>query len=475
MSIRVAFLALLTAALIAAPAAQAGSPGKWTQLGDANLANIDEATLARTPDGVLHVVWTIPAANNDTLVHTAVAPNGTASPPNVVQSGWAGINSVPDLVAAPDGLKLFFGGIRTTNANETNNNLNVATAPADGSTWTLVPGNVAKSDSAYAGDSGAALLSDGTPIESWGGTGAGVFVHRGLDQNTPNFPLQSQLGGCCGYSPDIGVDAKNGAAFVVWYSNATNNLGVFAQSLDPGTGTPTGAVAKMPGSSTLFNGAQNSSQQLQRTPIAARVGGGVYVAYPGGYPTTTQVRLWRIADSKSAVLATSKSDHIVGLAADPDGRLWVFWVERSSSPQVFARRSNKSATKFGPAVKIKPPAAQQSAYKIDGNAQSGALDLVVLFGGPSSQQAQWHAQLLPGLAITAKPAKIAGGKSTAVKFTVSDPDPVKGAKVSAGGKSATTDGGGHATINLGPTKAKKITASAKKAGYTGGSIKIKVK
>jgi hypothetical protein len=475
MPIRLACLALLVSVLVAAPAAQAGSPGKWTQLGDANLANIDEATLARTPDGVLHAVWTIPAASNDTLIHTAIAPNGTASTPNVIQTGWASINSVPDLLATPDGLRVFFGGIRTTNPNETNDNLNTATAPADGLTWTLVPGNVVKGDSAYGGDTGAALLSDGTPIESWGGTGSGVFVHRGLSEATPNFPLQGQLGGCCGYSPDIGVDAKTGATFVVWISNATGKSGVFAQSLDAGTGTPTGAPAQMPGSTTLYDGNQETSQQLQRVPVAARAGGGVYVAYPGGYPTTTQVRLWRIADSKSAVLATSKHDHIVSLAADPDGRLWVFWVERSSSPQVFARRSNKSATKFGPAVKLKPPAGQQSAYKIDGNAQSGALDLVVLFGGSSPQQAQWHTQVLPGLAVTAKPAKINGDKSTAVRFTVSDPDAVKGAKVSAGGKSATTDGSGRATIKLGPTKAKKLTATVKKAGHTSASIKLTVK
>jgi hypothetical protein len=229
----------------------------------------------------------------------------------------------------------------------------------------------------------------------------------------------------------------------------------------------------MPGSTTLFNGKESSSQQLMRTPIAARAGGGVYVAYSGGYPTATQVRLWRIADSKSAVLGTSKSDHLVSLAADPEGRLWVFWVERSPF-QVVARRSNKAATKFGPAVKLSAPKGQQSGFKIDGNASGGILDLVVLFGDNAGKQAQWHTQLEPGLDLTASPSKINGGKSTAVSFKVSDPDPVKGAKVSAGGKSATTNASGKATINLGPTKAKKITATAKKTGYKSASKKIKV-
>src|SRR5690242_15506501 len=144
MPIRPAVAALFVAVLVAAPAARAGSPGKWTQLGDANLENIDQVTLARTSDGVLHAAWTIPAPNNDSLVHAAIAPNGTATSPNVVQTGWASINSEPDLVAGPSGLQLFFGGIRTINPGETNDNLNLATGGSDGSSWSLLPGNIAK-------------------------------------------------------------------------------------------------------------------------------------------------------------------------------------------------------------------------------------------------------------------------------------------------------------------------------------------
>src|SRR4051794_28446440 len=472
MRIRNALLTLLAAALVAAPAASAGTPGKWTQLGQANLANIDEAALARTADGTLHAVWTIPGTNNDTLVHDAIASNGTAAPPNVITTGWAAITAVPDLVTTADGLRVFLGGIRSTDPNEPNSNMNTATAPPSGAAWDLFSGTTVKSDAAYGGDDGAALLPDGMPLLAFGGTGSGTFVHRGLAPATPNFQLQDQLGGCCGYSPDAAVDAKSGAAFVAWISNATNNIGVYAQSLDPGTGAPTGAFAKMPGSSTTFNGSQQMNQQLQRIPIVARAGGGVYVAYPGGYPTTKLVRLWRVADSKSAVVGSSNFDHIVNLAADPDGRLWVFWVERGSHARVFARRSNRAATKFGPAVEIAAPHGQSSAYKIDGSAQSGALDLVVLWGGNSPQQAQFHTQIEPGLALTAKPSKLSKSKPTTVKFTVGDPDPVKGAKVTAGGRSATTNGSGHATITLGPSK-KAIRATARKAGYAGASVKLK--
>src|SRR3954447_283328 len=158
MPIRRAGLTLLAIALIAVPSASAGTPGKWTQLGQQNLANIDQVALARTADGTLHAVWTIPGANNDTLVHDAIGPNGVVSPPNVIQTGWAGITAVPDLLADNAGLRVIFGGIRTTNSGETNQNANTATAPPSGADWTLQPGTIVKGDSAYASDVGAALL-----------------------------------------------------------------------------------------------------------------------------------------------------------------------------------------------------------------------------------------------------------------------------------------------------------------------------
>src|SRR5213080_4902895 len=98
MRIRGAGLAVLACCLIAAPGALAGAPGKWTQLGDANLGNIDEVALARTPDGVLHAEWVIPGSNNDTLVHDSITPSGVAAAPNVITTNWAAIDSVPDLV-----------------------------------------------------------------------------------------------------------------------------------------------------------------------------------------------------------------------------------------------------------------------------------------------------------------------------------------------------------------------------------------
>ena len=35
----------------------------------------------------------------------------------------------------------------------------------------------------------------------------------------------------------------------------------------------------------------------QRTPIVARAGGGVYVAYCSGYPTCTRVLVWKVGST----------------------------------------------------------------------------------------------------------------------------------------------------------------------------------
>jgi hypothetical protein len=477
--LRYASVAFGAALLLTAPPALAGKPGRWTKLGQSNLDNIDEVALARTADGTLHAVWTIPSHNNgsagDTLVHEAIAANGVAAPPNPITTDWAAITAVPDLVALPDGsLRVFFGGIRTTNPDEPNSNMNTATSPAAGAPWGLFSGTTITGDAAYGADDGAAVLTDGTPIVAFGGTGTGTFVHRGLDPTQPNVPLQAQFGGCCGYTPDIAVDTATGVPVAAWYSNATGHLGVFAESLDRGSGQTTAPPRQMPGSTTAFNGAPSSSQQLSRTPIAARAGGGVYVAYGGGYPTTTKALLWRVGAPSSVTLDKRKADHVVGLAADPKGRLWVFWILRGSRPTVFARRSNKTATAFGPTVAAGAPPGQGSGFKISGNAQSSTLDLVGLFGD-SSSQAQWHTQVLPGLAIKASPSTLKSSKSKKVSFTVSDPDPVKGATVHAAGKSATTDAKGHASITVGPTSQSSIAVTVTETGYTKGRTRVHVK
>lgn len=478
MRLRNAFVAASAVLLLTSPPALAGRPGAWTRISEGNVESIDEVALARTGDGRLHAVWTVPSSRNggagDSLVHTAIAPNGVAAQPQPIATGWASIGAVPDIIRQADGtLRVFFGGLRTTNTDEPNSNMNTATAPASGAPWALAPGTTVTGDAAYGSDTGAAVLADGTPIVAFASTGFGAFVHRGLDPSQPNVPLQAQFGACCGYGADIAVERTTGVPVVAWYSNAPGRLGVFAQALDATSGQIAGPPTQMPGSTTVFNGAPQSSQQLSRTPIAARAGGGVYVAYSGGYPTASKALLWRVGASSAVTLDNRNAEHVVGVAPDPDGRLWVYWTLRGAKPTVFARRSNRAATAFGPTVAAGAPRGQQSGYKISGDAQSSKLDVVGLFGDAQSQ-AQWHTQVLPGLAIKASRSAVRRGTTTKVTFTVSDPDPVKGATVRAGGRSATTDANGRATLTLSPTSTSSIRVTATKTSYANGQIRLRV-
>jgi hypothetical protein len=479
MSIRLLVaLAIAAGVLAAAPAvAPAGTPGKWTRVTHPGGRNIDQVAHVRTADGTLHLAWVFGASGGDSLLHTPVAANGSVGSATLIQSGWATINPVPDLVLTPGGgLRVFFGGIRTTSPDETNDELSTATAPASGAPWTLMPGNVtAGGAAAYASDVGAATLADGTPLQSWGGTGAGVFVHRGLSPSSPNHAYQSQLGGCCGYSPDLAVESTTGAVVIAWYSNASGNLGVFVQRVDPATGAPVGAPVRMPGSVTNFNGTPSSSQMLARTPITARPGrAGVFVAYPGGYPVTRKVLVWRVG-GPLRVLANAPRSHIVGIAAGPDGRLWAVWATQTSPPRVFARRSNASATAWGARVSARAPAGAATVYKIDGDAQAGRLDVLGLFSTPGST-ATWHTQLRPGLALGADRSRLRRAGAS-VTFTVTDPDPVAGASVKAAGESGTTGANGRVTLDLGPfgRRVKKVRATATKPGYSPATRTLRVR
>jgi hypothetical protein len=215
---------------------------------------------------------------------------------------------------------------------------------------------------------------------------------------------------------------------------------------------------------------------LSRTQIVARPGGGVWVAGSSGYPTATKPYVWKVGTAKEIAIGVTKgSDATTALAADPSGRLWAFWVDRNSgSPKFFARRSSATnPAKFGPFVAAGAPPKMDSCYSLEGDAQAGRLDIVGLCGNVSGT-GHWHTQVNPGLALAASPSSVNGKKGGSVKLTITDPDPVKGAKVSGGGDSATTDGKGHATLSIGPTKKKKVTITVTHAGYTTATRTLKV-
>ena len=124
---------------------------------------------------------------------------------------------------------------------------------------------------------------------------------------------------------------------MAWYSNANGHLGVLAQDV-AADGSRSARRATMPGTSDMQIG------MIGRTPLAARAGGGFYVAYATGYPTQNRVRVWRVGASNAPVDRQARRQRGAPRARDaaPDGRLWLAWTTPpAATPHVLAARSNE--------------------------------------------------------------------------------------------------------------------------------------
>jgi hypothetical protein len=460
-------LAAVSASLLLLAAAPAGA-ATWRQITAANGGNTDQVALLRTADDALHVAWVRHSGpTSDDLLHTAISAGGSVGATSPIQTGWAGIEN-PALVSAPGGMRAFFGGIRTINAGETNQELNTAFSPNGGATWALQIGSVVPLGAqAYGYPVSATTLPDGTPLEAWAGT-LGTWVHSGLTPATPNYDYQAALGH---YGYDIGIASDaGGAAMIAWYSNATGRLGVWAHAVAH-DGSPVGSAMNMPGTSDMAVG------MIGRTPIVARAGGGFYVGYATGYPALNTIRLWRIGGPARVIAKASRTGNTtVTLAGDGTGRLWIAWTATvGSSPHVFVRRSNRSSRIFGAVVDAGRARNASSIYRLDASATRSALDLFANTSiGVSSTTSTWYTRVLPGLTLLASPARLHRGKPTKVTFRVLDAgDPVAGARVKAGGAVGTTNAKGRVTLTI-VGRGASLAARATDRGYVGAAARVRV-
>jgi hypothetical protein len=452
---------LLLAPLILIVQSAGAEASTWRQVTPSGGTNIEEVGLLRTSDGVLHIAWVqkdVADPTSQDIATRNLSPAGNAlGPVTLIASRWAALSN-PALALGPGGVRALFGGIRTSNANEPNDDLNTATSADGGNSWTLQIGNASDGPSAYASPVAATALANLTPVSAWGSS-AGTFTAVGTAPG-PVYDLQGQLGGDFGYDPGL-VTSSEGVPYVAWASNATGRSGVWAQQLQA-NGTPATPPQLMPG---LLAGGFN--QQLQRTPLAARAGGGVYIAYPGGYPASTRVVLWRVGDATSRVIAQAPGDHHATVSATGDGRLWVVWTDEHG--RVYASRSNRSAKTFGAVASTGVP-GRGSTYSLDASAgPDGGIDIFALTDAGHAATFQTH--LLPGLTIRATPNRLRRDHATAVTFRVLDAgDPIRGATVSALGRSARTAANGRVTMTLRPRRG--FTARVTRVGYTPGTIAV---
>jgi hypothetical protein len=456
------------AVLIAACAASSASAAPWKRVTTPDGASTDQVGLTRTGDGVLHLAWSHPTGpNTEDLLHTTISRAGRIGATNPIQSGWTGFTNAA-LVVDPGGLRAFWGGFRSTDSADPQRETNTALSPDGGASWALQPGSVVPAGAqSYGSNTAATVRPDGTTLQAFAGT-LGTWVHSGLSPATPNHDYQAPLGPY-GYDPDLATDAS-GRTVMAWYSNASGHLGVHAQDVNA-DGSPVGAAVTMPGTDNMQVG------MLARTPLAARAGGGFYVTYPTGYPTSNKVRVWRNGSGSAPLVASVKGSGSPAVAIAPagDGRLWVLWTKGFGDPDVLARRSNKRATEFGAVVNAGHPSDAMQAYNLDASAAGGALDVLGNFNiGTSSSAVTSHRRILPGLTLRARPERLRRGESTGVRFTVLDAgEAVRGARVRAGGEAGTTDGKGRVTLSL--TSRRPVRAKATHAGYTAATKRLGVR
>jgi hypothetical protein len=297
-------------------------------------------------------------------------------------------------------------------------------------------------------------------MQAFAGT-LGTWVHVGLTPATPNHNYMAGLQ--YGNDPNLATDATN-RTVMAWYSNATARLGVHAQDVHA-DGSPGPGPLTMPGTGAMNIG------MLGRTPLGARTGGGFYVPYP----TPGGVRVWRVGAAKAPVVAGIDHSPAVAVAAARDGRICLLWTKGFGDPDVLARRSSKSATRFGATVNAGHPRNAKQAYKLDANAAGKALDVLANFNiDTTSDAVTSYRRLRPGLTLKATPNRLRKGERTAVRFTVLDAgDAVRGARVKVARRSGTTDGRGRVTLSLKSRRA--LEARATRRGYMAATRQIEVR
>jgi hypothetical protein len=270
-----------------------------------------------------------------------------------------------------------------------------AIRPRSGGSWTRGTNVPPLSGIPYADSSVAAAVgSDGRPWVAFTGLDSLAVDHVGHPEAEVG-PTQ-----CCVYEPGLATDGRTGVTWVGYLSLISRHQGIFARPLTA-SGKAAGAAVLLPGSAV----GGNVSQITQRVAMTGRGAGrpGVYVVYLRGYPSPQAFGLARLGPGAAVhvtVFGGLKQEvSAVTVTADPQGRLWVAWVqgEGTSSPALYVRRSNLAATAFSGAVRVPLPPGTSDVWKVYMNAQAGRLDMLTLVtrNGNSQNTAYWSTQVLP--------------------------------------------------------------------------------
>ncbi len=368
-------------------AAQAGSTARtsWARVSGPTQPGA-QLGLARTADGVLHVVWN-KGATGTSIYETRVSSTGKALGTSTVATGFDG-NGGLALLAMPDkSLRLFAAG--ATRPGASSYGITTYTAPEGGGSWSLQSGAywggaVAES----AGIIGATLTKDGQAVTAWRGYAVPGVPPASIPQNGYEGGMTESR---------LATDQAGGGVVLSGVTNSGKG-GVYVQQVLPSRGSA--VLLPLPSASNDWDNG-----------LSARIGApGVYVAYADA----SAARLYRYGGGTKTL---AKGPFTSATACPgPDGRLWVSWG--TASQGLFVTRSNKAATGFEPVQKLKlPQNTTDGLTYVQCEGSAGPADLFAdVFVGTAG--GFWHAHVLARLSLRATGAK---GKTTISARDAGDP------------------------------------------------------
>jgi hypothetical protein len=416
-------LAVVTAALVLAPAA-----GAWTPVPGV-VQNVVAPSMLETTAGTTLVSFESPTGNSILVARNHGAPKIVV--PNDPIAGQT------QLVQQPSGaIQLYFpnaSGVARVQSTD------------DGQTWA---GPFQTQSRDVAGVTGAAVAPDGTPYFVQWHTGA-VNVFRGLNGEASKNVYTP----CCGYDASIALDSA-GLPQVAFYSNATPD-GTFLYEPLAADLTPTGSTPLAP-----------TVEHSPRVPLVSDHSGNTFLAWAPGSPTATGLTVVPFRGGKPAGDGVtfrstfSGADPHIALAVDGSDRLWAVW---SQGGAVHVARSRSHGQHFGAVVSASVPGTiyQVSAVAVSNGV--GSIDVIVNTGSSLAEQT-----LQPGLSVKLTATKKKIGQKTVVTHVAQALDDgfgVPHATFTIGGRTIKADAAGKAKV---PTGSGKAAAP----GYVGTSFRV---
>ena len=301
---------------------------------------------------------------------------------------YASAGNPAAIVTSDGGLRIFFAGL-TARAPALDGVLS-ASAKADGQTWTTdsIAGLVrprARSPKASA----PTCEPDGTPEFTY----AYSFVlglHVGLDPATPDTDLVARELNAAP-TPQPRVHQGRGG-HLAWYSNVENEVGTWAQPVAPRSGPRCSRRDR-------WRPTARRSRRRSARPIVTRTGTeDVYLAYCRGYPTCTQVLMWKVglADARHGGHRARRRgrEHRVGSRRPALGD-----VGRRDRPLVARgaqqRRRHRVRRSRGFS------AADWYRHDLEAAGQRARMMQLDVFTSATTPDslATWHTNVLPGLTV----------------------------------------------------------------------------